>query len=40
MIGRILSELAMDGRTERNIEPFRIDRAILQLANRPANYMV
>jgi sarcosine oxidase len=40
VIGRILSELAMDGRTERNIEPFRIDRAILQLANPPANYMV
>ncbi len=40
LIGRILSELAIDGRTERNIEPFRIDRAILQLQNPPANYMV
>ena len=40
LIGRILSELAIDGRTERNIEPFRMDRAILQLANPPANYMV
>jgi sarcosine oxidase len=40
LIGRILSELAIDGRTEQNIEPFRIDRAILQLANPPANYMV
>lgn len=40
LIGRILSELAIDGRTERNIEPFRIDRAILQLENPPANYMV
>ncbi len=40
LIGRILSELAIDGRTERNIAPFRIDRAILQLANPPANYMV
>jgi sarcosine oxidase len=40
LIGRILSELAIDGRTDRNIEPFRIDRAILQLANPPANYMV
>jgi sarcosine oxidase len=40
LIGRILSELAIDGRTERNIEPFRIDRAILQLLNPPVNYMV
>jgi sarcosine oxidase len=40
LIGRILSELAIDGRTERDIEPFRIDRAILQLLNPPANYMV
>jgi sarcosine oxidase len=39
LIGRILSELAVDGRTDRNIEPFRIDRAILQLLNPPANYM-
>jgi sarcosine oxidase len=40
LIGRILSELAIDGNTERNLEPFRIDRAILQLANPPKNYMV
>jgi sarcosine oxidase len=40
LIGRILSELAIDGRTEQNIEPFRMDRAILQLENPPANYMV
>ena len=40
LIGRVLSELAIDGRTERDIEPFRIDRAILQLLNPPANYMV
>jgi sarcosine oxidase len=40
LIGRTLSELAIDGRTPRNIEPFRIDRAILQLVNPPANYMV
>jgi sarcosine oxidase len=40
VVGRILSELAMDGRTDRNIEPFRIDRAILQLENPPVNYMV
>ena len=40
LIGRVLADLAIDGRTERNIEPFRIDRAILQLLNPPANYMV
>jgi sarcosine oxidase len=40
LVGRILSELAIDGHTERNIEPFRIDRAILQLQNPPVNYMV
>ena len=40
LIGRILSDLAVDGRTDRNIEPFRIDRAILQLKNPPVNYMV
>ena len=40
LIGRILSELAVDGSTERNLEPFRIDRAVLQLANPPRNYMV
>ena len=40
LVGRILSELAIDGRTEHDIEPFRIDRAILQLANPPVNYMV
>jgi monomeric sarcosine oxidase len=40
LMGRILSELAIDGRTEHDIEPFRIDRAILQLMNPPVNYMV
>ena len=40
LVGRILSELAISGRTERNIDPFKIDRAILQLENPPANYMV
>ncbi|MGH2709253.1 MAG: N-methyl-L-tryptophan oxidase, partial [Actinomycetota bacterium] len=40
LIGQILSELAIDGRSPRNLEPFRIDRAILQLENPPRNYMV
>jgi sarcosine oxidase len=40
LIGRTLSELAVSGSTERNLEPFRIDRPILRLANPPRNYMV
>jgi monomeric sarcosine oxidase len=40
IIGRILSELAIDRRTAHNLEPFRMDRAILQLANPPKHYMV
>jgi sarcosine oxidase len=40
LIGRTLSELSIDGSTERNVQPFRLDRAILQLANPPKNYMV
>ena len=40
LIGRTLAELAIDGSTERNLESFRIDRAILQLQNPPRHYMV
>ena len=40
LIGRILSELALDGHTERNIEPFRLNRPILQQAHPPRHYMV
>ena len=40
LIGRTLSELATDGSTERNIEPFRLTRPVLQLANPSRNYMV
>jgi sarcosine oxidase len=40
LIGRILSELAIDGCTDHNLESFRTDRALLQLANPPKNYMV
>ena len=39
LIGHTLSELAIDGRTDRNIEPFLIDRAILQLQHPPKHYM-
>ena len=37
LIGRTLSELAVDGRTESDIEPFRIARPTLQLANGLTN---
>jgi monomeric sarcosine oxidase len=40
LIGRILSELAIDGRTGHDLEPFRIDRPILRLENPVRNYMV
>ncbi|MGH7536167.1 MAG: N-methyl-L-tryptophan oxidase [Gemmatimonadales bacterium] len=40
LIGRILSELAIDGRTDRDLTPFRIDRPILRMENPPRNYMV
>lgn len=40
VIGRILADLAAEGRTEHDLSPFRIDRAILQLADPPRTYMV
>jgi sarcosine oxidase len=40
IIGRILSQLAIDGRTAHDLGPFRMDRAILQLENPPKHYMV
>ena len=40
LIGRILSDLAIDGRSPRDLEPFRIDRPILRMADPPRNYMV
>ena len=40
LIGRILSELAIDGRTDHDLAPFRADRPILKLADPPHNYMV
>jgi sarcosine oxidase len=40
LIGRILSELALDGHTERNIEPFRLTRPILHQAHPAQHYMV
>ena len=40
LIGRILADLAVDGRSDHDLTPFRIDRAILQLADPPRTYMV
>jgi sarcosine oxidase len=40
LVGRTLSGLAVDGRSDHNLAPFRIDRSILQLQNPPKRYMV
>jgi sarcosine oxidase len=40
LVGQILSELAIDGRSDRDLSPFKIDRPILTLADPPHNYMV
>jgi sarcosine oxidase len=40
LVGKILAELAIDGRTNHDLTPFRMDRAILQLENPPKHYMV
>ncbi|HEY7613518.1 MAG TPA: FAD-dependent oxidoreductase, partial [Gemmatimonadales bacterium] len=40
LIGQILSELAIDGQSARDLAPFRIDRPILQMKDPPRNYMV
>ncbi|MGC1380339.1 MAG: N-methyl-L-tryptophan oxidase [Candidatus Baltobacteraceae bacterium] len=40
VIGRILSDLALDGATTSGIDAFKIDRAILQMADPPKNYRV
>jgi sarcosine oxidase len=40
LIGQILSELAIDGHSPRDLASFRIDRPILQMKDPPRNYMV
>ena len=40
VIGKTLSELAIDGRTEADISPFSFDRPILTQRNPPKSYMV
>lgn len=39
-IGRILSELALDGATPADVSSFTLNRPILNMANPPRNYMV
>jgi sarcosine oxidase len=40
LIGRILSELVIDGRTASDISPFSISRPILRMQSPPRTYMV
>jgi sarcosine oxidase len=40
VIGRILSELALDGTTRSEIADFAVDRAVLQMESPPKTYMV
>lgn len=40
VIGKILSDLAIDGKTEADISPFGLGRPILQMADPPKSYMV
>ncbi|MGQ0604105.1 MAG: N-methyl-L-tryptophan oxidase [Anaerolineales bacterium] len=40
LIGKILSDLALDGRTTHDLSPFKFDRPILQMVNPPRNFMV
>ncbi|HEY4491074.1 MAG TPA: N-methyl-L-tryptophan oxidase [Acidobacteriota bacterium] len=40
LIGRILTDLAVDGKTSSDIEPFRITRPVLQEANPTKHWMV
>jgi sarcosine oxidase len=40
LFGQVLSDLAVDGRTSVDLEPFRIDRPILQMENPPTSWMI
>jgi sarcosine oxidase len=40
VIGRVLSELAVDGNTAQDLAPFKINRPILQMENPPKSFMV
>jgi sarcosine oxidase len=40
LVGRILAELAVERRSAHDLQPFKINRPILQQVNPPRNYMV
>jgi sarcosine oxidase len=40
VIGKTLSELAVDGATPADLEPFRFNRPLLMLENPPKSFMV
>ena len=40
VLGRILSELALDGQTRADIETFRLDRPLLQQENPPKRFLI
>jgi hypothetical protein len=40
VIGRILSDLALDGTTAYGIDALKVDRPILKLADPPKTYML
>jgi len=40
LIGRVLSDLAVEGRTEHNIAPFAVDRPLLRMEHRPTNFLL
>jgi len=40
VIGKVLSELAIQGTTESNIDLFRLDRPILKETNPPKSFLV
>lgn len=40
LIGRALADLAIDGRTELDLEPFRIDRPALTLEDAPVHWLI
>ncbi len=40
LFGKILAELALDGRTLSDVSTFKIDRPVLQMQNPPRSYMI
>jgi sarcosine oxidase len=40
LIGRVLADLAVDGATGIDVEPYRIDRPLLSMDDPPTNWLV